>query len=118
VGGFALLASVSGAVLAECVAPLASGSQPYSALFVGLLSNLVSNVPATQLVLEAVLVQAGAAARLAVEAGLAGSIGPIGSVANLLALLIVRREGLPLRRIIILQFAVGIVSFLPSMLLH
>jgi Na+/H+ antiporter NhaD/arsenite permease-like protein len=54
------------------------------------------------------------APKLAVEAGLAGNIDPIGSLANLLALNIMRQDGLPLRRTIMLQLLIGTISFLPA----
>jgi Na+/H+ antiporter NhaD/arsenite permease-like protein len=53
---------------------------------------------------------------LAVEAGLAGNITPIASFANILALLMVKRGGLPIRKAILLQVGVGLVSFLPALL--
>ena len=115
----ASVAFVAGAfepLLAPYVSSAVAGNEPYSALFIGLTSNLISNVPATQLILGTVTVPALAAPRIAVEAGLAGNITPIGSLANILALLIVRRSGLPIKRTILLQLAVGIVSFLPAFL--
>ena len=98
------------------VARAASGNQPYSALFVGGLANVISNVPATQLVLSTSVVTPHAAPVLAVEAGLAGNIDPIGSFANVLALVMVRRSGMAVRRAIALQVVIGIVSFLPAFL--
>ncbi|HEV2138926.1 MAG TPA: hypothetical protein VGR53_08790 [Nitrososphaerales archaeon] len=56
------------------------------------------------------------APRIAVEAGLAGNLTPIGSFANILALQMARRAGLPIRRTIVLQFVVGILAFLPALL--
>ena len=56
------------------------------------------------------------APKIAVEAGLAGNITPVGSFANILALTLVRRAGLPVRRTILLQLAIGLVSFLPAFL--
>jgi Na+/H+ antiporter NhaD/arsenite permease-like protein len=102
--------------LTQFVTPTASGSQPYSAGFMGLVSNVISNVPATQLIVGTVPVGPRVAPLLAVEAGLAGNITPIGSFANILALTIVRRGGFPIRRIILLQALIGLVSFLPAFL--
>lgn len=116
IGLVALVASLAEPILAPYVAPAAAGDQPYSALFVGLASNLISNVPATQLILGTTAVPQRIAPLLAVEAGLAGNITPIGSFANILALLMVRRGGLRIRRAMVLQFAVGLVSFLPAFL--
>jgi len=57
-----------------------------------------------------------AAPILAVDAGLAGNIDPISSFANLLALLIVKRSGAPIRKAVILQLVIGLVAFLPAAL--
>jgi len=116
VGSTLLVVNILQTSLVPYVAPAVSGSQPYSAFFVGLVSNLVSNVPATQLILGTVVVSSHTAPMLAVEAGLAGNIGPIGSFANILALLMVKRSGLAIRKIMILQLVVGLVSFLPALL--
>jgi Na+/H+ antiporter NhaD/arsenite permease-like protein len=112
----AVAAAVLEPVLVQFVNPVASGSQPYSAAFMGLVSNLISNVPATQLVLGTASISQRVAPLLAVEAGLAGNITPIGSFANILALTIVRQGGLPIRKIILLQVVIGLVSFLPAFL--
>jgi len=53
---------------------------------------------------------------LAVETGLAGNITPIASFANILALFLVRRGGLPIRKAIVLQVGVGLISFLPALI--
>jgi Na+/H+ antiporter NhaD/arsenite permease-like protein len=98
------------------VAPAARGDQPYSGVFFALVSNVISNVPATQLLINTAGVSAAAAPRLAVEAGLAGNLGPIASFANLLALQMASRAGVPIRRIIVLQVAVGVVAFVPALL--
>jgi Na+/H+ antiporter NhaD/arsenite permease-like protein len=116
VGSVALLASLIEPVLLPYVAPVATGAQPYTAAFFGLVSAAISNVPATQLVLSTATVTPHAAPILAVDAGLAGNIDPISSFANLLALLMVRRSGLPIRKTIILQVAIGLVAFLPAFL--
>jgi Na+/H+ antiporter NhaD/arsenite permease-like protein len=116
IGSIALVAAVLQPVLIPYIGPAVAGNQPYSALFVGLTSSLISNVPATQLMLGTVAVPQTAAPMLAVEAGLAGNITPIASFADLLALLMVRRGGLPVRRAILLQVAVGVISFLPAFL--
>jgi hypothetical protein len=107
VGSVAVLAAFIEPALLPLVAPAASGAQPYTAAFFGLVSAAVSNVPATQLVLSTVTVTPHAAPILAVDAGLAGNIGPISSFANLLALLMVRR---------LLQLVIGLVAFLPAAL--
>ncbi len=116
VGLVALLATLIGPVLLPFVGPAASGAQPYTAGFFGLVSAAISNVPATQLVLSTATVTPHAAPILAVDAGLAGNIGPISSFANLLALLIVRRAGVSVRRAVVLQLIVGLVAFLPAAL--
>lgn len=102
--------------LATYVNSVVAGDQPFSSLFVGLASNLISNVPATQLILGTAAVPAQVAPRIAVEAGLAGNITPVASFANILALVLVRRGGLPVRRAILLQLSVGLISFLPAFL--
>jgi len=116
IGAIAVLAYLAQSTRAPLVGPAAEGSRPFSAAFIGLTSNLISNVPATQLVLGTVAVSQHAAPILAVEAGLAGNITPIGSFANVLALTIARRGGLPIRRAILLQLVVGLISFLPAFL--
>jgi Na+/H+ antiporter NhaD/arsenite permease-like protein len=83
---------------------------------VALVSNIISNVPATQLILTTVVLPPHIVPKIAVEAGLAGNIGPIGSFANLIALLIVRRNGLSIRKAIILQLVIGTISFLPALI--
>ena len=103
-------------LLGQYATPAASGAQPYSALFMAIASNLISNVPATQLLLSLASILPAIAPRIAVEAGLAGNMDPISSFALLLALLMVRRAGLPLRRAIGLQLIIGIISFLPAAL--
>jgi len=116
VGSMAVIAATVQSVLVPYVGPAVAGNQPYSALFVGLTSGLISNVPATQLMIGTVAISQRAAPLLAVEAGLAGNITPVASFANMLALLIVKRSGLPVRKAILLQVAVGLVSFLPAFL--
>lgn len=116
VGAVALVATVVEPFLLPFVAPVASGEQPYSALFFALVSAIISNVPATQLVLTTASVTPHVAPILAVDAGLAGNIDPISSFANLLALLMVKRSGLPIRKAVILQLVVGLIVFLPAML--
>ena len=102
--------------LASAVAPVADGVQPYTGIFMGAASNIISNVPATQLVLNTAHVSAVVAPKLAVAAGLAGNLGPVASFANLLALQIAARNGVPVKRTLLLQLAVGLVSFLPALL--
>jgi Na+/H+ antiporter NhaD/arsenite permease-like protein len=114
VGSVALLAVLIEPALLPYVAPVASGGQPYTAAFFGVVSAAISNVPATQLVLSTTTVTPHAAPILAVSAGLAGNIDPISSFANLLALLMVRRSGLPVRRAIVLQVVIGLAAFLPA----
>lgn len=117
VGGVMLASLPFGQLLTPYVAPAGLGAQPYTVAFVTLVSNLVSNVPATQLILSTSYVSAHSAAVIAVDAGLAGNVGPIGSLANLLALLMVRRSGRPIRRIMLLQLLVGVVALLPAFVL-
>ena len=112
----AVIAHFAAGALAGVALDAASGAQPYAALVVGGLSALISNVPATQVVVSLASISHAAASRLAVEAGLAGNLGPVASFANVLALTMVKRAGLPLRRTILLQVAVGIVAFLPAFL--
>jgi len=116
VGLIAFIASLIEPVLLPYVAPAATGAQPYTAGFFGLVSSAISNVPATQLVLSTATLTPHAAPILAVDAGLAGNIDPISSFANLLALLMVRRSGLPVRSAIALQLVIGLVAFLPAAL--
>jgi Na+/H+ antiporter NhaD/arsenite permease-like protein len=116
VGLVAVLASLIEPVLLPYVAPAAAGAQPYTAAFFGLVSSAISNVPATQLVLSTATVTPHAAPILAVDAGLAGNIDPISSFANLLALLMVTRSGLSIRKALVMQLAIGLVAFLPAVL--
>ena len=98
------------------VGPAAAGTQPYSGLFMAIVSNVISNVPATQLLIRVSGVAAAVAPKIAVEAGLAGNLGPIASFANLLALQMAARSGVGLRKVIALQVVVGVVAFLPALL--
>jgi Na+/H+ antiporter NhaD/arsenite permease-like protein len=116
VAAVTLFTLVLSSILVPLTVPVARGDQPYSGLFFGLSSNFISNVPATQLVLSTAHVSASVAPKLAVDAGLAGNLGPIASFANLLALQIAGKAGVPVRRIIMLQLAVGLVSFIPALL--
>ena len=116
VGVVALVSSLVEPSLLPFVGPATTGAQPYTAAFFGLVSSAISNVPATQLVLSTATVTPHAAPTLAVDAGLAGNIDPISSFANLLALLMVKRSGLPIRKAILLQLAIGLVAFLPAFL--
>jgi Na+/H+ antiporter NhaD/arsenite permease-like protein len=116
IGLIALVSDLFQPFLIVFVGPAASGGQPYSALFVGLTSSLISNVPATQLIIGTTAVHPQVAPLLAVEAGLAGNITPVASFANLLALAMVRRGGLPVRRTVLLQLVIGLVSFVPAFL--
>jgi Na+/H+ antiporter NhaD/arsenite permease-like protein len=116
IGAVTLLSLLVSPVIAQFVQPVGSGAQPYSALFVGSVSNVISNVPATQLILNTVHISAQVAPKIAAEAGLAGNIDPIGSFANLLALQMARRAGLPIKKAILLQLAIGLVSFVPAFL--
>jgi Na+/H+ antiporter NhaD/arsenite permease-like protein len=102
--------------LVPSLAPVALGSQPYAAGYFALLSTVISNVPATQLLVSTAAITKHAAPILAVDAGLAGNIGPVSSFANLLALLMIRRGGLSIRRAIVLQLAIGLVAFVPAFL--
>ena len=115
VGLVALVAALIEPDILPYVAPVASGAQPYTAGFFALVSATISNVPATQLVLSTSTVTPHAAPILAVSAGLAGNIDPISSFANLLALLMVRRSGLPIRKAVALQVVIGLVAFLPAL---
>jgi Na+/H+ antiporter NhaD/arsenite permease-like protein len=116
IGGVTLLSIAVSPVIAQFAQPVASGAQPYSALFVGSVSNAISNVPATQLILNTVHISARVAPKIAVEAGLAGNIDPIGSFANLLALQMTRRAGISIKKTILLQLVIGLVSFVPAFL--
>jgi len=116
VGSVTLVSIVIGPAFSRYASPVGQGMQPYSALFMGILSNLISNVPATQLVLSVTSISSHVAPKIAVEAGLAGNIDPIASFANLLVLLMVSRAGFSIRKTIMLQFLIGIISFLPALL--
>ncbi len=98
------------------VSTAATGAEPYTAGFFAAVSAVISNVPATQLVLSTTTVHPNAAAGLAVASGLAGNIDPISSFANLLALLMVRRSGLSVRKAVVLQLVVGLFAFVPAAL--
>ena len=95
--------------------PIERGNSLYSALFVGVVSNIISNVPATQMILNTTHVTPSISSMIAVQAGFAGNIDPIASFANILALQMARRAGIPIRRVIILQLAIGLLSFLPAL---
>jgi Na+/H+ antiporter NhaD/arsenite permease-like protein len=116
VGSVTLVSMVLKPVLIPYVQPAAMGRQPYSALFFGVVSNFISNVPATQMVLSIAKVTPVVASRTAISAGFAGNISPAASFANILALQIARRAGVPVRRAIALQLVVGVLSFLPAFL--
>ena len=102
--------------LVPYVLPAARGDQPYSGLFLGVVSNFISNVPATQLLIKTAGVSAALAPKIAAIAGLAGNLGPVASFANLLALQMAARSGVSVKRIMGLQFAVGVLAFLPALL--
>lgn len=116
VGTVAILASRFEPLLSSYGVAAGSGGQPYTSAFFALVSAAISNVPATQLVLSTATVAPHAAPIIAVDAGLAGNICPLSSLANLLALLMVRRSGLPVRRAVALQLGIGLVAFLPAIL--
>ncbi|MEM3670146.1 MAG: SLC13 family permease [Thermoprotei archaeon] len=97
---------------------IADGIQPSSAILMALISNVISNVPATQLVLSSTHVAASGAPLVAVEAGLAGNLTPVGSLANILALTISRSYGLKLKKIVVVQALIGLVSYIPVFLIH
>ena len=102
--------------LVPYVLPAARGDQPYSGLFMGVISNFISNVPATQLLINTSGVTVALAPKIAAIAGLAGNLGPVASFANLLALQMAARSGVSVRRIIGLQFVVGVLAFIPAFL--
>ena len=118
---YVFIASVSVAayflapLLVPYVLPAARGDQPYSGAFFALSSNLISNVPATQLALNTVGVPPTVAPKLAVEAGLAGNLGPIASFANLLALQMASKSGVSVRKTLALQVVVGVLAYLPAL---
>jgi hypothetical protein len=116
VGSVSIASFFAGPLLAPYALPAAQRVQPYSGLFMGAASNLVSKVPATQLVLSTATVSLVVAPKLAIEAGLAGNLDPIGSFANIPALQLAGHSGVSLKRMIMLQFEVGIVSFLPALI--
>jgi Na+/H+ antiporter NhaD/arsenite permease-like protein len=117
VGSVTVIAGIIQPTLVSYVSPVIAGVQPYSALFVMLVSNIISNVPTTQLILTVAALPPRIASQIAVEAGLAGNIDPIASFANVLALLIVKRSGLPIRKAMILQLVIGTISFLPALMI-
>ena len=102
--------------IVPAVAPAARGDQPYSGVFMGVVSNFISNVPATQLLINTAGVSSALAPKIAVEAGLAGNLGPVASFANLLALQMAARSGVSVRRIVALQMVVGLVAYVPALL--
>lgn len=102
--------------LSPYVGPAARGVQPYSGAFLGVVSNFISNVPATQLLISTSGVTPSVAPKIAVEAGLAGNLGPIASFANLLALRMASGSGVSVRKIVGLQFVVGVLSFIPALI--
>lgn len=116
VGVIALVAGLFQGAIAPYLRPVASASQPEAAAFFALVSAVISNVPATQLVLSTASVSPHVAPILAVDAGLAGNIDPVSSFANLLALVMVSRSGLPLRRTVVLQLVIGGAAFIPALL--
>jgi Na+/H+ antiporter NhaD/arsenite permease-like protein len=81
----------------------------------GLVSNVISNVPATQLLINTAGVSASLAPKIAVEAGLAGNLGPAASFANILALQMAARSGVSVRRTVGLQVALGVLCFIPAL---
>lgn len=97
------------------VLPAAQGRQPYSGLFLGVVSNIISNVPATQLLINTAGVSPALAPKIAVEAGLAGNLGPVASFANLLALQMAAKAGVSVKKTIALQAAVGVLAFIPAL---
>jgi Na+/H+ antiporter NhaD/arsenite permease-like protein len=116
VGVIALAGAFVKPIVAPYAAPVAAAAQPYTAAFFGLVSAAISNVPATQLVLSTATVTPHAAPVLAVDAGLAGNIDPVSSFANLLALLMVSRSGISVKKTIALQLIIGLATFLPAFL--
>jgi Na+/H+ antiporter NhaD/arsenite permease-like protein len=112
--------TVTATFIEPAIAPYAlqaaSGIQPNSAVFMAVISSFISNVPATQLLLSIAHVSPHVAPQIAVEAGLAGNIDPVASLANILALLMARRTGLSIKRAVLLQFVIGAISFLPALL--
>ncbi len=116
VGAVTLLTVVLSPFLTALAAPVARGDQPYSGVFFGIASNLIGNVPATQVVIATSQVGATVAPKIAVDAGLSGNLGPIASFANLLAIQIAAGAGVSVRRIIVLQLGIGLISFLPALI--
>ena len=114
VGSVAVVSFLLRPDLVPYVLPVALGHQPYSAAFLGIVSNFISNVPATQLVLSISRVTPAVASETAVSAGLAGNLTPLASFANILALQIARRGGVSIKRTIALQFVVGLLCFVPA----
>jgi len=98
------------------VDPVVRGEQPYSGAFMAVVSNVISNVPATQLVVSAGQVSPIHAPLLAVQAGLAGNLGPVASFANILALQISSKGGVSAKRVLAIQFVVGLISYIPALL--
>ncbi len=115
IGSVTIAASFLAPVLSTYASTAAAGTKPDSALFMLVTSNLISNVPATQLLLNLGHVPPVVAPQIAVDAGLAGNIDPIASLANFLALIIAKRAGLSIRRAVFLQLAIGAISFLPAL---
>jgi len=78
-------------------------------------SNLMSNVPVTQLIVSTGAVTKGVAPILAVGAGFAGNLGPLASFANMLAFQMARKSGVSVSRILLVQMIVGAVAFIPAL---
>ncbi len=116
VSAVTLLTVVLLPLLAPLAAPVARGDQPYSGLFFGVASNLIGNVPSTQLVIATSHVSTTVAPKIAVDAGLSGNLGPVASFANLLAIQIAAGAGVSVRRIVALQLGIGLISFLPALI--
>ena len=114
VGSVAVASFLLKPLLIPYVLPVAMGQQPYSAAFLGVVSNFISNVPATQLVISISKVVPAVASETAVSAGLAGNLTPLASFANILALQIARRGGISIKRAIALQFVIGLLCFVPA----
>ena len=110
VGAYFLTGSI-----ASYVSPAAQGQQPYSGAFLAVVSNVISNVPATQLLINVSGVAASVAPKIAVIAGLAGNLGPIASFANLLALQMAAKGGVSVKKTIALQVAVGLLAYVPAL---
>ena len=81
-----------------------------------IVSNFIRNFPPTQLLIGPAWVLASAAPGIAADVGLAGNLGPFASFANILALQMAANPRVSVKRIVLPQFAIGLVALVPALL--